>query len=114
MILAAYCSNTTCIICFTLFAALKLYARSLKSKLELSYDKSNKFFNEFLEKSSIRQLEYEPFILAPGPVFQGIFYLAYEKILRRIRPTYHEQELVKMPDGGTCGLEWLGKKPDGS
>ena len=64
-----------------------------------------------MNKSRIAQLRYEPYILAPYPIFQCIFYLIKEIFLENLFPTPFEREEIKLPDGGTVGLDWDGPIP---
>ena len=111
MLIAAYCSYKTIAILVSIVVILKLIARMLRSDLTLSYDKSNSLFSKFVEKSNIRNLVFEPYILSPTPALQGIIYLICEITLNKLSPTPFEQELVTLPDGGTCGLAWDGGIP---
>ena len=111
ILIAAYFSSTKILIAVCVFCGLKLIALMQRSNLELCYDKDNKLFKDFVSKSNIKQLVYEPHILAPSPALQGIVYLIYELIIQWISPSVFEIELVKMDDGGTCGLAWDGGIP---
>lgn len=111
MLIVAYCSYKTIAILVSIVVILKLIARMLSSDLTLSYDKSNKLFSKFVEKSNICNLHFEPYILSPTPALQGIIYLICEVALNKLSPTPFEQELVTLPDGGTCGLAWDGGIP---
>ena len=45
---------------------------------------------------------------------QGVVYLLCENLNRFFRPEKFERELIKLPDGGTIGLDWDGGVPDPS
>ena len=81
-------------------------------KLELSYDKSNKLFNEFVSKTNISTMEYEAFLLAPNATFQALCYIVKEVLYENLYPDPFKREFVKCPDGGTIGLDWDGEIPD--
>ena len=49
--------------------------------------------------------------MAPNPQLQGIIYLVCETVCKFMSPTKFDRELLKMADGGTCGLEWDGGIP---
>ena len=78
MAAAAYFSTTTLIAIFGFFAFLKFISRGRSSNLHFNYDKGNKLFNEFIQRSNITKLKFEPYIFAPTPAPQGIFYLLSE------------------------------------
>lgn len=89
-----------------IYVALKLVARSKRSKLELLYDKSSPLFKEFVEKSDIAHLVYEPYLFAPHSVLQGIFYIVCERLSRTLQPFKFERETFLCADGGTLGIDW--------
>ena len=68
------------IIGFLFLAKLLAYSRS--SGLELHYCHANELFKEFVEKSKIRQMKFEPYLWAPHSIQQGFFYLLSEKWYR--------------------------------
>lgn len=65
-----------------------------------------------MQKSRISQLVFEPYIFAPDPAMQGIIYLLLENFYIYFRPAKFERELLKLPDGGTIGLDWDGGIPN--
>ena len=48
---------------------LKLCAVMQKGKLVLEFDKSNKLFSKFVERTNISNLVFEPSIFALSPAF---------------------------------------------
>ena len=78
MLAMAYFDRTTAIICVAVLVILKLVAYMRSSKLTLLYAKDNELFKEFVEKSNISTLKFEPYILAPTPVPQGVLYIMKE------------------------------------
>ena len=81
--------------------------------LELFYSKKNALFQEFVQKTGISKLAFQPYILAPTPAIQGLLYLFSDYVSR----TYYREkpftrELIKLPDGGTLGLDWDGPIPE--
>ena len=88
--------------------AAKFFAYMRRYKLELTYDKSNKLFNEFVSKTSISTMKYEAFLLAPNSTFQALNYIVKEVLYENLYPDPFKREFVKCPDGGTIGLDWDG------
>ena len=90
----------------------KLIARRQKKPLELVYSKKNALMNEFYEKSDIAKMEFEPYTFGVTPILQTLIFLFIEA---QDHLFYHDAfslELVKLPDGGTIGLDWDGEVPD--
>ena len=114
MLAAAYFETTTIVAIVAFFALCKYIARGRKSKLTLHYCKENKLYKEFVEKSNITQLSYEPYLFAPTPGPQGIFYLFAEEFYKYFYHDKFEREVIKCHDGGTIGLDWDGGIPDPS
>jgi len=112
MFAAAYFSHTTLIVVGVFMAVLKLVALAQRSKLTFNYDKTNEMYRKFVDSTQISNLVYEPFILSPTPILQGIIYLVCEVFYENIMPTKFERELIKLSDGGTIGLDWDGRIPD--
>lgn len=112
MLAAAYFEKTTIamMVAFCLFCKLVSY-RS-KNKLELLYSSKNKLFAEFVKETKISTLEFEPYVFAPVPLLQGVFYLIAEGIYENFFPDKFDRELIKTPDGGTIGLDWDGGIPE--
>lgn len=102
--------STLILICFFTIAKFASYMR--RHKLELTYDKSNKLFSEFVDKSNISTMEYETFPMAPTPPFQALCYLVKEALYENFYPDPFTRENVTCPDGGTIGLDWDGEIPD--
>ena len=57
-------------------------------------------------------MKYEPYLFAPTPAPQGIFYLFAEMFHKTVKPDKFEREIFKCPDGGTIGLDWDQGIPD--
>lgn len=112
MLAAAYFSTRTIVAIVAILATLKFIAWRRSSRMRFNYNKENKLFNEFMEKSTISQLKFEPHILAPTPALQGIIYLLAETFHQNFRPDKFNREIIKCPDGGTIGLDWDGDIPD--
>ena len=100
------------LILFSFFAIAKLFAYMRSHKLELTYDKSNKLFSEFVSKTNITTMEYESFPLSISPLFQALCYLVKEALYENFYPDSFKREFVTCPDGGTIGLDWDGEIPD--
>ena len=110
---AAAFFETRTIVFWTVFLVIcKIITYRRKKQLELRYDHSNELFKEFIAKSEISKMEYEPYIFAPTPGLQGFVYLLMETFYENIRPEKFNRELIKLPDGGTIGLDWDGEIPD--
>ena len=78
MLAAAYLSARTIVTIVALLAFCKFIAKSRSSCLHLHYSKDNKLYKEFIERSNIASLKFEPYIFAPTATPQGIFYLLSE------------------------------------
>ena len=84
----------------------KIIAKWQTRGLELVYDKSNPLFQEFVEKSNIKKLRFEPYFLGLSPFFQSFFYLIAETLAKTFAAEENDRELIKAKDGGTLGIEW--------
>lgn len=60
------------------FLIAKLLARLQKKRLRLAYSKKNPLMNEFVRKTRIATIEFEPFTFGITPVMQTIVYILYE------------------------------------
>ena len=90
---------------------LKIIAVSKASRLQLHYNKDNKLFTEFVAKSNISKLRFEPHILSPTPIPQALLYLAKEVFCQTFMPEPFIREEIVLSDGGTVGLDWDGPIP---
>ena len=90
----------------------KLFAYWRSSKLEFHFSKTNNLFSEFVEKSKIKKMKYEPYLWAPHNLQQGIFYVVSEIIYKKLNPNDFKREMFTLPDGGTIGFDWDGDIPD--
>ena len=79
--------------------------------MHLRYSKNNQLMNEFVEKSEISRMEYEPHLLGANPIIQSIIFLIKESFVNTFMPDRFSRETVKLPDGGTMGLDWDGPIP---
>ena len=61
---------------FLLLCKLVAYLRT--AHLQLYYPKENSLFKEFVEKSDISKMTFEPNIFAPNSLFQAVFFLFKE------------------------------------
>ena len=61
---AAMLDRSTVLILAAFLLLCKLCTYRWRSPLELHYDKKNKLFQEFVKKTNITTMEYEPYILA--------------------------------------------------
>ena len=65
IMLAAYLSREVVMLIVGILVLLKFIARQRRSNLEMRYDKDSKLFKEFVEKTNIADIKYEPHIFAP-------------------------------------------------
>ena len=105
MALAPFVSPMTIAAIFGALFLLKVFSWSMKAKLELIYSKDNELFNDFVKKSNISVLQFEPYIFAPLPFCQAFFYLIKDFIQER-NPDKWDREIFKLEDGGTIGIDW--------
>ena len=106
MLAAAYFSKTTIIAFICILVMLKLIARGRSSCLTFHYDKDNKLYKEFIEKTDIANLKYEPHLFGPTPGPQGFIYITMETLFKFCWPDKFDREILTLPDGGTIGLDW--------
>ena len=62
----------------TIFVIAKLLARLQKKRLRLAYSKRNPLMSDFVKKSRIATIQFEPFTFGITPIMQTIAYLLYE------------------------------------
>ena len=62
----------------TIFIVAKLLARLQKRGLNLAYSKKNSLMNDFVKKSRIATIQFEPFTFGITPIMQTIVYILYE------------------------------------
>ena len=67
---------------------------------------------EFVRKSRIATIQFEPFTFGITPIMQTIVYILYELFQQKFYPEKFERELMTLPDGGTVGFDWDGHRPD--
>ncbi len=65
----ASCEQTTMLAVLAILSIAKLIAILQKSKLDLVYDQANPLFKDFVSKTKISTMIYEPFMLALSPAF---------------------------------------------
>ena len=108
---AYYFEKTTIAIIVAFIVFCKVLSYRNKKNLELRYSEKNKLFAEFVKNTNIATLEFQPYVFAPLPLLQGIFYLVAEAIFENFYADKFDRELIKLPDGGTIGLDWDGGIP---
>ena len=84
------------------------------SELELRYSENNELFKEFIAKSKIAKLRFEPYLFGLTPLMQGVFYMVMEITYKLMHKNDFDRELLTLPDGGTIGIDWDGGIPDPS
>ena len=94
------------------FLVCRLVARRQRHRLEIIRPKHATLIDEFLTQSAIEKLEFEPYTLGISPMMQTIVFILYEVFCQLVFPERFQKELIKLPDGGTLGLDWDGAKPD--
>lgn len=57
-------------------------------------------------------MEFEPYTFGVTPILQTLIFLFIEAIDQVFFPEKFNLELIKLPDGGTLGLDWDGEIPD--
>lgn len=95
---------------FVAFCKIVAYLRS--SGLELRYSKHNELFQEFVEKTKIAKMSFEPYLFGPTPICQGAFYILSETLHKMFNSDNFEREMLVLPDGGTIAIDWDGSIPD--
>ena len=71
-------SSIVAISLLTIFLVAKLLARLQKKNLNLAYSKKNTLMSEFVRKSRISTIQFEPFTFGVTPLMQTIVYILYE------------------------------------
>ena len=93
-------------------AVLKIVTYTQSSDLELRYSQKNQLFKEFVEKTDITKMRFEPYLLSPTPLSQGIVYMLLETFFKKYFANVFAREFLKLPDGGTIGIDWDDGIPD--
>ena len=96
----------------TIFVIAKLLARLQKKRLRLAYSKRNPLMSDFVKKSRIATIQFEPFTFGITPLMQTIAYLLYELFQQKFYPEKFDREYLTLPDGGTVGLDWDANRSD--
>ena len=110
--------NQTYMIYICVFLAIvamcRLLAHRQKSKLDLIYSKKkpHPLIEEFLQKSNIATMEFEPYTFGISPIAQTISFIFFEVFCQIFFPHRYERETFKIKDGGTLALDWDEGKPD--
>ena len=111
-LLGALFTNPWLRVLFATLALMKVVSYAQGSGLELRYSKDNALFKEFVAKSKITQLRFEPFLFGLTPLCQGIFYMIAETAHKLLYKNDFSREFLTLPDGATIGIDWDGGIPD--
>jgi len=78
--------------------------------VEIVYDRKNELFRGFVEQEKLETKSFQPWCLAPFAWTQSIIYTIMELIENQKGHSF-DRELIKMRDGGTCGIDWENSRP---
>ena len=67
---------------------------------------------EFVWKTRISTIQFEPFTFGITPLMQTFVYCFYDLFNQKFYPETFEREFLTLPDGGTLGFDWEGKRLD--
>lgn len=107
-----YFTSVTMRVLLSAVALLKVIAYLQGSGLELRYSGKNELFREFVAKSEITRMWFEPYFLSLTPLAQGVIYMVAETVHQKYFPQKFAREILKLPDGGTIGIDWDEGIPD--